>query len=40
MMKFMKTLGKLEKMNDYLMLRKTYDQLRSVLLDIQRVWKN
>ena len=40
MMNFMKILGKLEKMNGYLMLKMTYYQLLSVMLDIKWVWKN
>ena len=39
-MKFMRTLGKLEKMSGYLMLRTTYYQLLSVMLDTQWVRKN
>ena len=35
----MKTLGRKEKMSGYFMLKVTYDQLLSVMLDIQWVWK-
>ena len=39
-MKFMKIHGKLEKTSGYLMLKMTYYQLLSVMLDTQWVWKN
>ena len=39
-MKFMKILGKRKKTNGYLMLKMTYYQLLSVMLDIQWEWKN
>ena len=35
-----RTLGKLEKMNGYLMLKMTYYQLLSVMLDTTWGWKN
>ena len=37
---FMKILGNPEKMNGCFMLKLTYYQLHSVMLDIQWVWKN
>ena len=40
MMKFMKVRGKLEKTSGYLMLKMTYYQPHSVMLDIQWEWKN
>ena len=40
MMKFIKILGKKEKMSGYLMLKLTYYQLLSAMLDTRWVWKN
>ena len=39
-MKFMRIHGKLKKTNEYLMLKMTYYQLLSVMLDKQWEWKN
>ena len=39
-MKFMRKHGKLKKTSGYLMLKMTYYQLLSVLLDMQWEWKN
>ena len=40
MMKIMRIAGKLENMNGCLMLKMTYYQLLSVMLDIRWAWKN
>ena len=40
MIKILRIHGKLEKMNGDLMVKTTYYQLLSVMLDIQWVWKN